>query len=127
MRKVLPGPGGWITKPIANSLKSQLGAPFEFPDLEEIGVAAKMRLILTEKSLWEDNLQKNIHTLWTNCGNGHAQGNGFTGNHPWKRWYGEGILASIYSADDILRGKGISRAAILRKVDDTYPDKECAA
>ena len=102
--KVFKGPGNWLPSDIRKGLKTQLGACYGALDLQQVSNAAKIRLILTELNLHKTNLHDDIKTEWRK-GTFYAQGEGFQGNHPWKRWYGEGILASIYQAEHVLKGK----------------------
>ena len=83
-------------------------------DLRSVSNAAKLRLILTEANLHKSNLQNKVREEWQK-GEHFLQGDNFQGNHPWRRWYREGILASIYEAEDLLQKRNITKADILQK------------
>ena len=121
--KVFKGPGNWLPSDIRKGLKTQLGACYGVLDLQQVSNAAKVRLILTESNLHLSNLQDEIKTEWRK-GTFYLQGEGFQGNHPWTRWYGEGTLASIYRADHLLRERKSTRASILQKVQAEQPKAE---
>ena len=82
-----------------------------------------MRLILTEKCLNEVNLQKKIEEEWTK-GDGYLKGKDFEGNHPWRDWFRNGILGSIYQAEASLSSKNINRRTILEKVKEKFPKQD---
>ena len=92
-------------------------------DLQTVSNASKLRLILTEPNLHRKNLQQDIEVEWAK-GTDYLQGNGLEGTQPWQGWYGAGILASIYGAEDDLREIGINRGSIPQRVESMYPGKE---
>ena len=52
-RKLFKGPGGWAPKYLLHALRTQLGAPYELPNLQMVALGSKIRLYLQENFLQE--------------------------------------------------------------------------
>eukprot|EP00969_Alexandrium_andersonii_P033432 1459786-Alexandrium_andersonii.AAC.1 len=55
MRHIFPGPGMWCVPNDLWALRSQLGLPFAVPNLRNVGIAAKVRLYVSEIFFRERN------------------------------------------------------------------------
>ena len=75
------GPNNWLREAVLMALRSQLGAPYEVPDLRHPGMAARARLILTERFLSGHNRQEGVERALEGAGD-----DGFV-YHPWTEWF----------------------------------------